>query len=582
MRTLIALLPFVTILLALAPGSDAIGSNSDATSLIPDEPSTVVVKINPAIRNMVELQVASLSARVVLDESDAVPGTTATISGAVGGSSGTSSSVIETLTLTFDRDVDFYAYPSFVLGTPQGSKSSDASYNLEFYDGVATVPLRQINPAPPQALSYSGKLTFFGGFFTPFHATAGRAYVARLTSAASGSPVRVATLAVARTVVLPPTNSVSGIVHSNIESGFGRPGTDAMTATTGTTTAFDFPPSASGGVSVSLRASSEKPGGIEPFSGEGVTPMPYYVDASLDKGASFKSAVTMTLVLPLTRTFFPKQYRLALFAVTRGLWTPSIANPARRQGDILRFIIPAKQLTMLRHPGRYVFSLYTVDASNDSTSSGPVVAVIGDSINVLTILPQSTVYPAPTASPDGTCTTGWTNGCEYTVDATLSWPGVVAQLIGARVYNLARYDNAETIIGTPSMLQNQVPYIPEDADFVVFEGGRGDFIADVPDDPSPHLGIIIQAIAARATHAKIILMSPFCYVGNKGVEWSAAEKVLTRAHGAFIDAQSFPDCGEIIAHPDRLHESPQGNRSFGMIIAGVISSMMQNHPSAGL
>jgi hypothetical protein len=145
----------------------------------------------------------------------------------------------ETLKIRFNRDVLFSSYPSFLLDVPAGV-TTDGAFQVDFFDGSSTVPLRKINPAPAQALPYSGKLTFIGGFFTPFRAKAGQTYQGRLVS---GPPANVDFVPVnrAQTLDLPATRGVSGYVYAGVQEN-----TVTSPATPGITGAIDVPATRTG------------------------------------------------------------------------------------------------------------------------------------------------------------------------------------------------------------------------------------------------------------------------------------------------------------------------------------------------
>jgi len=370
-----------------------------------------------------------------------------------------------------------------------------------------------------------------------------------------------------QTLLLPPTPSVSDFVHANIEQGYGHPETDAYTASVGVTGAMDLPASVDS-APLTVRTFDAVPDGVGALVSRHALPVPYYVDLRLPRGATFRGPLTLTLVVPLTHAFAATDYSLAIYDGRRRLWQLAVAAPARREGDLLRLTMPPSELDRFQSGGRYVLSPYGIGDADAAKTREPVVAVLGDSISVLTTLPQSVAAP-----PNSSCTTGWDQGCEYTVDSTYSWPGVVAQMTGARVYNLARYDNAETTVGNPSWIDNQVPFIPRDADFVVFEGGRADISLDKNPDPSNHVEQIVKAIVAQAPRAKIVFLSPLCIGGDKTKLWFDAELKLAPRYGALIDSNTLPSCGDILQHPDSLHESPLGNREIGAAVARVIETM---------
>jgi hypothetical protein len=557
---------FVTGILVVWSGCRA-SADGGAPALIPEESSSTTIVLNPKARNLATIEVNGSKALVAFPDSDAPPGTTATVSSA--SAAQMDSSVGEKINLTFSHDVTFNGYPAFLTDAPPGTQA-DQFFEIAFDDGKSIVPLRKIAPAPRQALFFSTRLTFSGGFFTKFYVKANRTYSAVLTS----PPGQTATTTLStepQTLLLPPTAAVSDFVHANIEAGYGHPETDAYTASAGVTGALALPAAAEPGP-LTVTTSDTVPEGVRGLVARDALPVPYYIDMRLPRGAAFRGPLTLTVIVPLTHAFVATDYNLAAYDAHRRSWQLAVAAPALRQGDVLRLTMPPSELKLFNTGGRYVLSLYAIGNAEATGARKPVVAVLGDSISVLTTLPQSAAAP-----PNWNCTTGWAGGgCEYTVDSTYSWPGVVAQLAGADVYNLARYDNAETTVGSPSWIDNQVPFIPRSADFVVFEGGRADLSLDKSLDPSNHVEQIVNAIAAQAPRAKIVFLSPLCIGGDKTKLWADAELKLAPRYGSFIDSNTLASCADILMHTDNLHESPLGNREIGEAVARVIDAMWAN------
>ena len=520
------------------------------------------------------MQFHGVKAIVALPQSDAGPGTTLRLTAESSSQAGSDFS--ETLKLTFNRDVNFLSYPSFLLDVPQGV-NTDSPFQLDFFDGVATVPLHKIDPAPAQALVYSGRLTFIGGFFTPFKAKANQTYSASLFSGLTG----IATFGSsenARTVDLAATSGVAGYVYSDVPDTENKPNPVTYPATPGVSTALDIPATNSGFVGMSITTSEKIPAGIPPVSGVGIIPMPYYMNVRLGNGLALDRPITATFVLPMISTFYYEQFDLAIWDTASGGWRLSIADLAARQGDLLRLTIRRSEMKQLRPSRRYVIALYATRSSapynvaNQSVRPH-ILAVLGDSISVLTILPQS-----PVILPSGSCASGWPQptNCEYTVDSTLSYPGVTAQVSGARLLNFARPDNGETTVGKNSWLVNQVPYIPADTDVVVFEGGRADMIYEPTTDTSPRVAIMVKAILERAPHAKIVFLAPLCIGGPVADAWISIERKLAPQYGAFVDSSSVSPCNDILQHTDGLHATPVGNRVIGTAVAAAVNSLLAN------
>lgn len=478
---------------------------------------------------------------------------------------------METLELTFNHDVIFSSYPSFLIDVPPGI-NTDGPFQLNFFDGDGTVPLRKINPAPAQALVYSGRLTFIGGFFTPFHAKANQVYTARLVS---GPPTKVdfAYSRKPQAIDLPATSGTAGYVYSG---GDAKANPAGFPATPGVNGAIDLPASSTDLASMSVTTSDKIPAGVRTLGGTDIIPLPYYITLALRTGVIPDRAISLTLVLPLTSTFYHGQFNVALYD-TRGGWRLAVADPAPRRGDVLRLKIRGSELSRLRQSGLYTLALYALRSSGGPNAAAvpsgrrPIVAVVGDSISVLTILPQSPVIP-----PNSSCASGWPEpiNCEYTADSTFSYPGVIARLTGARLINLARPDNGQTTVGANAWLENQVPYIPSDTDVVVFEGGRADMIFGGNVDSSPRVAIMVRAILARAPHAKIVFLAPLCISGPIADAWVKAEQQLAPRYGVFVDSSTVSSCADILQHTDGLHETLLGNDVIGSKVASAVNSLL--------
>jgi hypothetical protein len=350
-------------------------------------------------------------------------------------------------------------------------------------------------------------------------------------------------------------------------------------ATPGITGAIDVPATRTGSGSMRVTTSDTLATAIPHLEKLNVVPMPYFITATVRGNISLDHPITATLVLPLTSTFYHTHFNLGLYDVARGTWHLAVAEPAARQGDLLRLTIGRPALQSLHEPGRYIFALYATrlnappDAVTPPAGHRPLVAVVGDSISVLTILPQSPANP-----PTGTCSSGFgpPPNCEYTVDFTISYPGVIGMLTGSAIRNFARPDNGETTVGKNAWLVNQVPYIPPDTDVVVFEGGRADMIFEPNFDSSPRIEIVVKAILARAPRAKIVFLAPLCIGGPIADAWINTEKMLGPRYGAFLDTRAVTSCADVSQHTDTLHATPLGNRAIGGAVAQTIGSLWSN------
>ena len=508
--------------------------------LIPEDNPTVTIDVIPTGRNIAAIRFNGLNAVVALPANDASPGTTMSIVGAASRQPGSDS--IETLSLTFSRDVTFTGYPSFRLEAPYGM-NMDGLFQLELFDGSASVPLRQIDPDRT-----SRRLTFLGGFFTPFHASAKKTYYARLVSD-------------------PP--SVINVVYSD------KPQTFTLPVTSGITGSLDLPGTASGAGSMTVTSSDKPPVGLPDLGRPDAIAMPYYVSLVLHNEVKFNDSITVTLVLPLTRAYYMSKYNLALYGTTRGGggWNLLAVTPAQRQGDVLRFTLrPSNLKDSLRYSGQYLFALYAVQPSAAATKLGPpLVLVLGDSISALTVLPQNPVGcyagPGPT-------------GCQYTQDPPLNYPGVVAQLTGARVQFFHQGSSQTTVDYVNSNKElltswlSRIPAeIPHDTDVVILEAGFQDLCGNKYDPAiSSRPVALAEAIRAQAPNAKII------FIGTRecgGAEaWNAVERGLAARYGAFIDLRAI-ESADIASpqFPDGIHGSPETNREIGSAVARAIQSL---------
>src|ERR1700688_3497143 len=535
--------------------ADAPPATATNVPLIPGDNPTVTIDVTPTGRNIAAIRFNGLNAVVALPANDASPGTTMSIVGAASRQPGSDS--IETLSLTFSRDVTFTGYPSFRLEAPYGV-NTDGLFQLELFDGSASVPLREIDPDRT-----SRRLTFLGGFFTPFHASAKKTYHARLVSD-------------------PP--SVINVVYSDKPQAFTLP------VTSGITGSLDLPGTASGAGSMTVTSSDKPPVGMPDLGHRDTVAMPFYVGLVLHNDVKFNDSITVHLVLPLTRTFYMSKYNLALYDTTQGGsgWHLLAVTPAERQGDVLRFTLrPSNLKDRLRYLGQYFFALYAIGpsvahvAQNATEPTGaisaaatplgqPLVVVLGDSISALTVLPQNPVGcfagPGPT-------------GCQYTEEPTLNYPGVLAQLTGARVQffhqgssqTTVDYVNATNVL-LPSWLSRIPAEIPHDTDVVILEAGFQDLCGNKYDPAiSSRPVVLAETIRAQAPNAKIV------FIGTRecgGAEaWNAVERDLAARYGAFIDLRAIAPGGIASPQfPDGIHGSPESNREIGSAVARAIRS----------
>jgi hypothetical protein len=567
-------------LLSIMVGSavaDTPSTKAAALPLIPTNDSSAVVTLDAhAPRTRAEVHFNGLLAAVTLPANSAPPGTTVSVKADSESVAGSGQS--ERITLAFSHDVDFTAYPSFSLDVPQNI-NVDSPFQLDFYDGISAVPLRKISLAPAQAkaIAYASKLTFVGGFFTPFHAKAKELYYARLIQG-SRSPARLRVSGTVQTVDLPQTSGAPGFVYTDVEGYYTKPQPVSEPATPGITASIEIKTLSRNAGSVSITTADKAPAGIPQLNGNDVQPMPYYIDLVVPNSVQFAAPFRVSLVLPLTGTFRHLAYNVAVYDAKHAEagWQLAAAETSQRRGDVLRITLRPAEVSRLRASGRYVFALYAV--APKATTAGPSIAVLGDSLSVLTVLPQS-----PVRKPNWSCVTGFdgVENCEYTVDSTLSYPGVIAALTSGRLLNFARLDGSQTTAGKNAWTDNVVPQFPTDLNFVVFEAGRADMIYNPPTThTSPRVAEIVKAIVARSPHVKIIFVGPICIGGLETDAWYNTERELAVKYGAFVDSRAiFTMCSTVLLAPDGLHGSPEGNRVIGTAIAEAINALWakENH-----
>jgi len=213
-----------------------------------------------------------------------------------------------------------------------------------------------------------------------------------------------------------------------------------------------------------------------------------------------------------------------------------------------------------------------------AAGSGPIVAVLGDSISDLTVLPQNPVGchagPGPT-------------GCQYTENRTLNYPGVLRQITGANVqfYHQGNLETTESRVGADgsaigTWLGNGIQRIPPDAAVVVLEAGFQDLnLSGCNPKVSSRLITLTDAARAKAPHAKIVFIGTrFC--GAAGDAWNATGKSLADRYGAFIDLRAIAPDGPTPQFPDGIHAGPDTNRRIGSELARAVLALTSAQPAA--
>ncbi|GAC1408637.1 MAG: hypothetical protein NVSMB64_17100 [Candidatus Velthaea sp.] len=490
---------------------------------------------------------------LVLPNNSARAGTTVSIKASVGRAVGATDlqsdpdrgagarHVLETIVFSFSDDVNLNGFPSFKLRLPAGADEA-AAHIIELYDGR-----RNIRIATMPGFAYE-KRTFFGDTTTEFRALRNHSYYAELVEGSSS----VGTFAFShepKTLRLPSVNGIDAVAN--------------------------VPPATfTSASSMTIVTSSAPPVGLPAFGTRGIQTPLYFASLTVSGTPSFTGDATVTFSIPETLMASGRRFALAGYDAgfaSRG-WVMSL-KPSSVVGNTLIFTVSLPEFLAWR---QYGFALFVQNASSDMNrstapmphgiTSKPVVAVLGDSESLLTILPPS----------GAGCIPGWgpVPECQYSIDPMFNWPGVLARLTDYDVRNFAAL-GTQTVVDSyagPSMVRLMVPQIPADAQIVVCQCGVNDLALNAGSpSTSARAAQLTKAIVERAPHARIIYLGIRCYTGcsQPGVDaWNDAMQNLAKTYGAFVDLAALGPAGASDAFPDGTHPSPP----TALKIAGAIAA----------
>jgi lysophospholipase L1-like esterase len=453
--------------------------------------------------------------------------------------------VVETIRFAFSHDVTLDGYPTFKF--PQSNPGAIQPCQLNLYDGstralLATVP----------GFAY-GSLAFLSNYGTPFRAVGGRPYYAELVSRSPDS-VRVGPTTIPRSFRLPVVGGIGGtaILPS------GKYGT---------------------GSSANLIASLIPAIGLPPLRGSGVRRALYYVSIVVSGTASFTEQATLRVTLPPSLAAKRRTYALAAFdaGFSRNGWVTGI-RPSRVDADSLTFTAKLPGFVAWRQYGVALYEATSARPELSSTVPGggsnveplarPTVAIVGDSISLLTIIPPS----------GAACSPGWgpLPECQYSNDPALNWPGVLAQMTGYNVVNLSALgvSTVKNEFTGPSMLSLMIPQIPTNAQFVVCQCGINDLsLSGQSIATTVNAGILTRAIHARAPRAHIVYIGLRCWTDCSPpaiAAWNATLKQLAQTYGAFVDIIPLGPSGASAVFPDGSHPNPTTARAIASMVAAAL------------
>ena len=176
----------------------------------------------------------------------------------------------------------------------------------------------------------------------------------------------------------------------------------------------------------------------------------------------------------------------------------------------------------------------------------PVIAVIGDSISKVAIMPDS-VIP---------CGAGYTTNCDYSTDGSQSYPTVIATQTGDTVVNLSSPGcrTTESYLTTVPVI-DQVPNIPSNTTVVVWESGTNDTSAHgVSSAYNDAISAVAAAIRARVPKAKLIVLGVRYYNNAVPPRVDAWNALLQGVPGVtFIDLRPLWANGVSASWPDGTH-----------------------------
>ena len=193
------------------------------------------------------------------------------------------------------------------------------------------------------------------------------------------------------------------------------------------------------------------------------------------------------------------------------------------------------------------------------------IAVIGDSVSRIQILPDSAV---PCGAPVGNVP-----ACDFSTDGSKAWPAMLAQQIGATVVDLASSGarTVEPFAGTTAVI-DQVPGIPTNANAVVIESGTNDTSAHgAGPQYASDIGAVVSAVKARAPNARLIFVGVRYFWQPTNISarvdlWNAN----LAAQGTFVDLRSLWPAGVGPDWPDGTHPGPNAVAAIARMVAAAL------------
>ena len=192
------------------------------------------------------------------------------------------------------------------------------------------------------------------------------------------------------------------------------------------------------------------------------------------------------------------------------------------------------------------------------------IAVVGDSISRLRVLPES---PVPCGYP-----AGGTPACGYSTDGSASWPAALT-VTGPTVVNLSSPGcrTVEPFPGTTPVIA-QVAQIPTNADVVVWESGTNDTSAHgTGPQYAADIAAVGAAIHAQVPGARIVVVGVRYFfqpidIRNRVDAWNT----LLAAQGTFIDLRPWWPSGVGPDWPDGTHPGPNAVEKIAALVNAVL------------
>ncbi len=491
---------------------------------------------------------------MIVPSSDAPPGTIMTAVATPSFGSNLSGTTIETFKFSFNRDVTFNGFPTFKASIPAGTKPSPP-YVVEIHDGTSDRLLGIMQ-------SLNSAVDFRGDPGVPFKAFRNRPYYANV--------VANATYVLAQGI---PTHAASVVL----------PSLDGIRAS------IDLPDAEirkNAGAGFDVVVSRIPATGLPPLSGTDIETPIYYASATVLGTEWYKglAAAVVKIILPPAFLSGKKTYSLAAYdsGFAHAGWLYGI-RPVEQKGAAFTFVLPMPHFIAFR---QYGFALYASakPAPHPFRLASPssAIAVVGDSLSYLTVIPPSR----------SGCSFGWglPPDCQYSTDPSVEWPGILARITGRSVLNLSR-NGATTIVNAffgPSMLGLQVPQISPDTKVVVCEWGDADMglagpdLPKYPDRLSGRSALMTQAILKRAPRARLIYIGIHCGGDKNGpacyppgiAAWREEDKRLAAKYGgAYVDLTEVGKDGMNEDFPDGGHLSLTGARKLAEKVAERIHQL---------